>query len=371
MTDMSQIESKRQEWVDIAKAFAIIAVVMGHISYQYPEFKLLPISTIIAWLWHVPVFFMIGGFFLKDERMIKPVSFIKGKINSLYLLILYLYIPFTLLHNVLLDIGFYDTAIEYGGKHVDYWSTGQFIRGIVEVVFLAGREPILGAMWFVYVLFMALCYISIVSFVIAKIAPPRSTLYEKARCYVLLGGAIAASFLTHVFDFTIPRFNNVFTAAWLIYVGMQLVQRYKLKFDNWFVFWLSLMIFYSFAVLRGDVHLNRNEFDDIISLTVSSCCALYVLCFLSKRLKGWFAKGMAVIGRDSFYIMGLHFLTFKLGSCSLNAVSNLNLNPADLMAPAHNVLLYIYFVLIGVLMPLAMLWIWRRFKNFIILKIIK
>lgn len=68
---------------------------------------------------------MIGGFFLKDERMIKPVSFIKGKINSLYLLILYLYIPFTLLHNVLLDIGFYDTAIEYGGKHVDYWCTGQ------------------------------------------------------------------------------------------------------------------------------------------------------------------------------------------------------------------------------------------------------
>lgn len=52
---------------------------------------------------------------------------------------------------------------------------------------------------------------------------------------------------------------------------------------------------------------------------------------------------MAVIGRDSFYIMGLHFLTFKLGSCSLNAVSNLNLNPADLMAPAHNVLLYIAY----------------------------
>lgn len=162
----------RQDWVDIAKAFAIIAVVLGHISYQYPKMALMPLSTIIVWLWHVPVFFMIGGFFLKDERMAKPVSFIKGKIKSLYLLILYLYIPFTLLHNVLLDIGFYDTAIEYGGKHVGYWTAGQFVRGLAEVVFLAGREPILGAMWFVYVLFMALCYLSIMSEIVKKFTPP-------------------------------------------------------------------------------------------------------------------------------------------------------------------------------------------------------
>lgn len=171
MIEMSKIERKRLEWVDVAKAFAIIAVVIGHIDYQYPDIKIVPISTIVSWLWHVPVFFMIGGVFLKDDRMLKPFPFIKGKIKSLYLLILYLYIPFTLLHNVLLDIGFYDVAIEYGGKHVDYWTTGQFIRNLAEVIFLAGREPVLGAMWFVYVLFMALCYMSIVSLVINKISP--------------------------------------------------------------------------------------------------------------------------------------------------------------------------------------------------------
>lgn len=164
---------KRKDWVDIVKAFSIIAVVLGHIDYQYPQVSLLPISTIIAWLWHVPVFFIIGGFFLKDERLTKPQSFIKGKIHSLYLPILYLYIPFVLLHNVMLDVGFYDTGIEYGGKYVSYWSAGQFVRGVAETVFLAGREPILGAMWFVYVLFIALCYLSIVSFLIKSITPPR------------------------------------------------------------------------------------------------------------------------------------------------------------------------------------------------------
>ena len=177
-----------------------------------------------------------------------------------------------------------------------------------------------------------------------------------------------ASILTHVFDITIPRFNNVFTAAWLIYVGMQLVQRYKVKFDNWFVLAVSIMSFYSFALLRGDVHLNRNEFDDALSLTISSFSALYIVCFISKKTKGWLAKGMAIIGKDSFYIMGLHFLTFKLGSCMLNAVFTEKLNPAELMAPAYNFLLYVYFVIIGVFGPLVLIWLWRMLMGVVMLK---
>lgn len=365
----------RQDWVDIAKAFAIIAVVLGHINYQYPKIALLPLSSMIAWLWHVPVFFMIGGFFLKDERLVKPVSFVKGKIKSLYLLILYLYVPFTLLHNVLLDIGFYDTAIEYGGKHVDYWTTGQFLRRLAEVIFLAGREPILGAMWFVYVLFMALCYLSFVSAIVNKITPPsrRQDWFEKARCLTLLTVAVAASFLTNVFDFTIPRFNNVFTAGWLIYVGMQVVQRFKLKFDSWFLGGVSLVVFYSFAVLRGSVHLNHNEFDDIISLTASTLSALYVVCFLSKKCKRWLTKVLVAVGRDSFYIMGLHFLCFKFGTILLNSYFGSSYNYALLNPQASNITLYGYYAAIGILMPLAIIWLWRRaravvFRAFLVVK---
>ena len=62
----------RQDWVDIVKAITMISVVLGHIAYQYPEHSLLPVSAIIAWLWHVPVFFIVGGFFLKDDKMVMP-----------------------------------------------------------------------------------------------------------------------------------------------------------------------------------------------------------------------------------------------------------------------------------------------------------
>lgn len=103
----------RSQWVDIAKGFAILVVVLFHINYNYPDNKLLPVTALFGYAWHVPVFFLIGGFFIKEERLVQPVGFIKGKIKSLYRLLPYFYIPVVLLY---LDIGWYDTVTDYGGK---------------------------------------------------------------------------------------------------------------------------------------------------------------------------------------------------------------------------------------------------------------
>lgn len=158
----------RSQWVDIAKGFAILAVVLFHINYNYPDNRLFPVTALFGYAWHVPVFFLIGGFFIKEERLVQPVGFIKGKIKSLYRLLLYFYIPAVLLHNALLDIGWYDTVTDYGGKFMSYWSATQTLKELLLAVCLAGREPILGAMWFVYVLFMALCGFSIISWMVKK-----------------------------------------------------------------------------------------------------------------------------------------------------------------------------------------------------------
>jgi hypothetical protein len=63
--------------------------------------------------------------------------------------------------------------------------------------------------------------------------------------------------------------------------------------------------------------------------------------------------------------MGLHFLTFKLGSLALNVLFDANLNCAELAAPAHNLYLYIYYVVTGVVMPLAIIWLWRRVRGIV------
>lgn len=244
--------SNRQNWVDIAKGIAIIAVVVGHVSYSWPNSKLLPLSDLAVWLWHVPVFFMIGGFFLKEERLQQPANFIKGKLKSLYLPILYVYIPFLLLHNFFINIGFYDTGIEYYGKYVALWGIADFGKHLLAAIFFAGREPLLGAMWFVYVLFMTLTIICIGSWGLRKIGKNwDAKTYEFVRCLSFLLLAVFSCTATQVLDFTIPRFNNTLVAVWLIYVGMVLVQKTHIRFDNGIVALTCTLIGWHSAVCRG------------------------------------------------------------------------------------------------------------------------
>ena len=240
----------RQQWVDVAKGIAIIAVVLGHIIFQFSDSKAYPLSAILVWLWHVPAFFLIGGFFLKDEKLRMPVSFIIEKFRSLYLLILYIYIPILLLHNFFICIGFYDTGIEYYGKYVTEWGMKDLALNVLMAVGFAGREPLLGAMWFVYVLFMALCLLSVISWGVKKLVKEEKN-YEYVRILVLISLATISCLLTKLYDFTIPRTNVTFAAVWLIYIGMMLVRQCHLKFDNPYLVGISCVIVYQAATVWG------------------------------------------------------------------------------------------------------------------------
>lgn len=279
---MSNQKSTHFHWVDIIKGTAIIGVVLSHIEHPFKDYPLIPLASLMYGLWFVSVFFVAGGFFLKAEKLSSPVGFIKGKMNSLYRLLLYFYIPAVLLHNVMLNIGFYDTATNYGGKYMDYWGVGQFVKELVLVFLFAGREPILGAMWFVYVLLLAMIGLSVVSWILSRWITDNQKL-EVVRALVLFIGCVISCQLTNVIGFTIPRVNNTITAMWLIYCGYLMMNIFKLKFDNNWVAIFCGLVLYHIAAVEGGTMLNSNKYTDVLSLTASSVSALYVIAYLSKR----------------------------------------------------------------------------------------
>ncbi len=216
--------------------------------------------------------------------LIQPISFVKAKFKSIYLLILYIYIPVLLLHNVFIDIGFYDLVTDYSGRYVSYWSAGDLFKNIIMSVAFAGREQLLGAMWFVYVLFLSLCVLSLVSYVSDKISTDGTHSYELVRFAILIIFAVVSCTFSNVLGNNIPRFNNVFTAVFLIYVGMMIKQHYKVKFDNGFVAGICVLIIWHIATTKGNVSIAANVIPNLISLLGSSCAALYVTCYLSKKI---------------------------------------------------------------------------------------
>ncbi len=344
--------NKREGWVDIAKGIAITSVVFGHVGFEYPMWKLFPLSLLLAWLWHVPVFFLIGGFFIKEEKLVQPQSFIYGKYKNLYLKIVYLYIPVLLLHNYFVNIGFYDSTITYHGVYVTQWDIYMYIRKIVLALLFFGKEPVLDAMWFVYVLFLALCCLSIVSFAVKKIWRNDNN-YRYALFFVLLLLVMISCILTKVYDITIFRVSCTFSAMWLIYIGMLIKQYKKVSFDNPKIAIISFLIAWGSAVMNGGVILVDNIYNDVLSLTITSCACLYVVCYISKRIyRNIIGKIFNEIGKESFTIMALHFIAFKILTLILNLCGiDVNLGQTNPYV-GYSVILLVLYTIIGLFLPI-------------------
>ncbi len=310
------VKSKRCAYVDIAKGIAILSVVLLHVGYAYQECRLLNISGMLGWYWHVPVFFCLAGFFIKEEKLLQPWTFIKGKFKSLYLLALYIYLPATLLHNVLIKIGWYSTDVVYSGKAMSVWGVMDYVMGIVKTLLCAGQEPIMGAMWFVYALLFALCGLSIIYWLVKK-----CKLEDGSMFVILLALQIVSCIATNIFNFTIPRVSNAVSVMLLIYLGQQLNNRWKVQFNNVALLLVSILVVYESSLLIGGVGMNHNIFKDALQLTVGATCALYVICYFSKKMeKSFVGNVIEMVGRNSFYIMGLHFVGFRICAMLLNSM---------------------------------------------------
>lgn len=355
------MKNSRSLSVDITKGVAIIAIVLGHISYSYPNCKLLDSSAMFYGLWHVAVFFIVAGFFIKEEQLVQPKLWFKKKFSSLYLKILYFYIPAVLLHNALIHIGWY--SLDSAEPVINAYSGFDFVKQTALAVCLGGREPIVGAMWFVYVLFMALIGLSIVSWVIKRITK-NDRQYEWLRGIALLAMCIIAGLLSNKYGLTIRRFSNTFTAMLLIYLGKVMYQKMKLSFDNGYLAIVCALVAFEVACMLGGVALNGNKYEDILQLLVAAPAVLYIIMYIGKHIeKNLIGKAIAYVGNNSFYVMALHFVGFKLCTLSLDAAGCGGANLVDLTPNVgNNIALLFLYAVFGVGFPLVFMWGFRKVK---------
>lgn len=357
---------KRSLSVDIAKGISIIAIVLGHINFLYPVGQLVNTKDLFIYLWHVAGFFLLAGFFIKEEQLVQPKLWFKKKFSSLYLKILFFYIPAVLLHNVLIKIGWY--SLESNDPVINTYSMMEFAKQTVLAICLGGREPIVGAMWFVYVLFMALIGLSIVSWAIKKISK-NDRQYEWMRFIALLSMCILAGLLSNKYGLTIRRFSNTFTAMLLIYVGRIMYQKIKLSFDNGYLAIVCGLLAFEVACMLGGVSLNGNEYKDILQLIGAAPAVLYIIMYIGKHIEtNVVGKAIAYVGNNSFYVMALHFVGFKLCTLALQGIGYGGGASLSDLTPGvgGNILLLFVYAFFGVGFPLLFMWGFRKIKNLFI-----
>ena len=166
--------------------------------------------------------------------------------------------------------------------------------------------------------------------------------------------AFISFYLTHVFQIHITRLTPSLVAPVLIYIGYIMNRKLQLTFQNKYVFLLCLFTLMDISLVWGkDVTLPSDSYYDMVLLVIGSACSLYCLCFISKKIEHTIiGKCVALCGKESFHIMALHLLGFKVATFIL-LICGIKKPLAEVHSPANNIFELMIYVSCSILFSLG------------------
>lgn len=176
MTSSLIIENNRIRWVDSLKFLGILAIYIGHLGKEGGPF------TNFVWLYHVPLFFFIAGFFSDYKNNKDFKGFIKSRFNRLMLP----YYAFTL---ILL-------LINASNNNIDFLS---LYTPIKEILYGVRNDNYVGTVWF----FNCLFSLSIIDYIAMRLI--------KNKHIILLISIVSLA----IFQLLIGH-NPISTPAWFL-----------------------------------------------------------------------------------------------------------------------------------------------------------
>jgi len=296
MSDNPIVKTQRIEYIDLAKGFCILLVVLYHLSFFYKV--LLPLDDF--WItFRLPLYFFLSGCFFKAYGGF--VDFVKRKTNKLLIPFVFFYILCAfLIPNIAVRMG-----INMG--HLPF---SQFFSALYEEMYPAG--PI----WFLLCLFE----INILFYLIYLV----SQKHQQGNVILILLTSLIGCFGIYLglHSINIPyNLDSALSALPFFALGYVVFRKTDLLKPNRFDKYLPITITLAFlvALLFGRYFsFATNEFPDYAWLTVYPCGALgvYGVVMLSKLLKH--LPLVSYYGRYSIMILVTHDTLFHFYAGILN-----------------------------------------------------
>lgn len=297
------METKKERivYMDILKAFAIIAVVVGHSGF--------PCSNII-YLYHVPLFFIISGYFYKDIYSKTPFDLIKKRVKTLYVPFVGFGLIFLMLHNVFFKLNIYNDKVGYNGIVSHLYTPTEFMTNALKVLAFRGVEQLVGAFWFVLVLFTVNILFVFISYITMKYIKENT---EHFRFFVISLFFVIGNVATY-YEFNLHYSLNTSFVALLIYYIGYLYRKYENQISYNIYFFITSVLFLVVSSLYGSVNMVNNSYLSPTFLIINSIAGAYANIYIAKIIasKRINYSILDYIGKNTFNIMALHFLSFKL-----------------------------------------------------------
>lgn len=345
------IKKPRNLQMDILRGIGIILIVLGHSGFP---------NTHFLYLFHLAIFFIVSGYFfkedyVKDKECLK--HFILNKIKRLYVPFVIGNIICVLLNNFFIDMNLYSDITH------TYYTIKEMLINVLKVILFRGHTEMLGATWFLPILFMITVIYAIIEYLIKKYPSKNKSLIQLIVSVLFFGIG---------YYFSIKEINikiislQVLTCYILFDFGRRLSKYEKHIKDNT----KAIIMITSFILLVllnriGTIELSQQEYTNpiyFICVSILGWYFIYELSYFVSKIEV-LKNGLTYIGKNTMTILILHFVAFKV----LNAILVLVLKEEIILISKFPIgfkgsYWWIVYTLIGSLVPLVL----NGFKKYIV-----
>jgi len=339
--------------MNVAKALAIIAVVVGHTDP--------PIFSII-YNYHMALFFFIMGYLYKDNDSREPWMLVKKRLRSLYLPFVRFNLLFLLFHNLFFFIFLYSDQVNFNGTVVREYTSADLMENAVKILFFKNTEQLVGVLWFLRTLFLVnvvFCLIRFAGLMLLK----RYEQFTAIAVLVLFAIGVLMSLRKDIVSAEMAR---AFVSLFIFYLGF-LYRRSESVVPMKAVFAIGFGALFVLLSSYGTVMLVYVGLVNPAFFVAASILGIYVNIYLAKTI----ARTRAVVffdylGQQTLVVLAFHLLAFKIITWLQVIVQDQPLYKIasfPVLSGAHG--WWIVYTMAGLLVPLLLLQLRNGMRNLI------
>lgn len=345
----------RDQYVDVVRGMAMVLVVLGH--------TLMPAMPYL-YMFHVALFFFVSGYLFRWEHAQAPVSFFLRRLRRLWVPYALYAAAAVLLHNAFFAGGVYQAVAvgPFPSPQAPYGWKEVVLAGLAALVFDHG-EAMTGALWFIEPMILSMGFLALGSFLVHRCARPAWALLLLSVPLYLLGCYLCARGLYTGHHVAVTLVLTLPLAAGCVWREVHARVPWALKAAAAVCGLLAIALVYHATGTWVELSLGRILGPKWFALATFGGFAFCLgVCQLVLRAAP-LARFFALVGRESYHVMALHFVGFALASRVLVAAYGL---PQALRAsfpviaegvPAWA---WVWYLACGLALPLACVWLVRQ-----------
>lgn len=330
---------RRENIIDIIRAFGIILVIIGHCINNY-------FIKSFIYLFHLPLFFILSGYLYNDKEAKYPWEFFGKKLRK-FLIYYFIYGSFLVLfHNLFITMGIIGDQPKY--------SIANFITEIINSILMISREPFSAGMWFIPVLFVSIIIYNFITYFSQK--SKNKKCFEIKRTILVVSLAVIGLYLGYRNCNIGLHYQTSLIVLPFIHIG-QITKLYFKKYLNHNIL-ISIAIIIvsilSLQYIKCNVELSMNLIENPLLFYIIASLLTYVVYVLSYYIDKYTNKIstlLSYIGKNTFQIMCLHILGFKIVDFLIIILFTKDYYLLPLFTHSYNKF-YIIYIISGIFIPL-------------------